>query len=81
MKGSEVGPPIEKKPRWRAYCWGVLAVLTCPCQLPLLAAVLAGTTAGAVIAAHWAFAVVALTALFGLSLIQAWRAFNRVRSS
>ena len=81
MKGSEVGRPPEKKPRWRAYCWGVLAVLTCPCHLLLLTAVLAGTTAGAVIAAQWAFAAVTLTGLFGLSLTQAWRAFNRVRSS
>ena len=81
MKGPEFGRPLGQPSRWRAYCWGVLAVLTCPCHLLLLTAVLAGTTAGAVIAAQWAFAAVTLTGLFGLSLTQAWRAFNRVRSS
>ena len=81
MKGSEFGRPQGQPLRWRAYCWGVLAALTCPCHLLLLTAVLAGTTAGAVIAEHWALAAVALAGLFGLSLTQAWRAFNQVRSS
>jgi mercuric ion transport protein len=81
MKGSEFGRPQGQQSRGRAYRWGVLAALTCPCHLLLLTAVLAGTSAGAMIAAHWALAAVTLTALFGLSLTQAWRAFNRVRSS
>lgn len=80
MKSSELGRPLEQKPRWRAYCWGVLAALTCPCHLLLLTAMFAGTTAEAVIAAHWAVAVVMLTGLFGLSLTQVWRAFNGVKS-
>ena len=81
MKGSEFGRPQGQPSRWRAYCWGVLAALTCPCHLLPLTAVLAGTTAGAAIVEHWAFAAVALAGLFGLSLTQAWRAFNRARSS
>ena len=56
-------------------------MLTCPCHLLLLTAALAGTTAGAVLEAHWTLAAVALAALFGLSLTQAWRTFNRRRSS
>ncbi|MGR0140746.1 broad-spectrum mercury transporter MerE, partial [Pseudomonas sp. RSP] len=36
-----------KIPRWRAYTWGVLAALTCPCHLPVLALLLSGTAAGA----------------------------------
>ena len=39
---SETHKPIT------GYLWGALAVLTCPCHLPILAIVLAGTTAGAV---------------------------------
>lgn len=35
-----------KIPRWRAYTWGVLAALTCPCHLPVLALLLSGTAAG-----------------------------------
>lgn len=77
MTTSHLRPP-EQGPRWRAYCWSALAVLTCPCHLLLLMAALASTTAGAVIAAHWGFAAVALAALFALSLTQAWRAFSRM---
>ncbi|HJS89743.1 MAG TPA: broad-spectrum mercury transporter MerE [Steroidobacteraceae bacterium] len=80
MEPSHLQPP-EQGPRWRAYCWGGLAVLTCPCHLLLLMAALAGTTAGATIEAHWSLAAVALATLFGLSLTQAWRAFNRMRPS
>ena len=40
---SETHKPIT------GYLWGALAVLTCPCHLPILAIVLAGTTAGALI--------------------------------
>jgi len=67
-------PP--QAPRWRAYTWGVLAALTCPCHLPLLAIVLAGTTAGAFISDHWGIAAVALTGLFFLSVARAIRAFR-----
>lgn len=63
-------------PRWRAYIWGLLALLICPCHLPLLAAVLAGTTASAFIGDHWGIAAVALAALFFLFLAQAIRAFR-----
>lgn len=60
-----------------AYAWGVFAALTCPCHLPLLAAVLAGTTAGAFIGEHWGIAAVALTGLFALSLTRALTAFKK----
>lgn len=61
---------------WRAYAWGVLAALTCPCHLPVLAAVLAGTTAGAFIGVHWGIAALALTGLFVLSVGMTLRAFR-----
>lgn len=63
-------------PRWRAYTWGVLAALTCPCHLPILAAVLAGTTFGAFVGDHWGIAAVTLAGLFFLSLARAIRAFR-----
>ncbi|EMF0897938.1 broad-spectrum mercury transporter MerE [Enterobacter hormaechei] len=44
---SETHKPIT------GYLWGALAVLTCPCHLPILAIVLAGTTAGAFIGEYW----------------------------
>lgn len=66
----------QETPHWRGYAWGVLAALTCPCHLPILAAVLAGTTVGAFIGDHWGIAAVALAALFFLSLARAIRAFR-----
>jgi mercuric ion transport protein len=59
---SETHKPIT------GYLWGGLAVLTCPCHLPILAVVLAGTTAGAFLGEHWVIAALGLTGLFLLSL-------------
>lgn len=70
---SETHKPIT------GYLWGALAVLTCPCHLPILAVVLAGTTAGAFLGEHWVIAALGLTGLFLLSLSLAFRAF-RARS-
>lgn len=80
MQTCHLHPP-EQRSRWRAYGSTALAVLTCPCHLLLLMAALASTTVGAEIEAHWSLPAVALAALFGLSLTQAWRAFNRMRPS
>lgn len=55
---SETHKPIT------GYLWGGLAVLTCPCHLPILAVVLAGTTAGAFLGEHWVIAALGLTGLF-----------------
>lgn len=76
MDSSERIEPAQETPHWRGYAWGVLAALTCPCHLPILAAVLAGTTLGAFIGDHWGVAAVALAALFFLSLARAIRAFR-----
>ncbi len=48
MNSPEHSPSETHKPI-TGYLWGALAVLTCPCHLPILAIVLAGTTAGAFI--------------------------------
>ncbi|HCR1518685.1 broad-spectrum mercury transporter MerE [Cupriavidus taiwanensis] len=68
--------PVETRKPLTGYLWGVLAVLTCPCHLPILAAVLAGTTAGAFIGEHWGIAAIALTGLFVLSVARVLRAFK-----
>jgi mercuric ion transport protein len=44
--------------------------------LPILAIVLAGTTAGAFIGEHWGIAAIALTSLFVLSVTRLLRAFR-----
>lgn len=69
--------PAERRKPLAGYLWGALAVLTCPCHLPILAAVLAGTTAGAFIGAHFGIAALALTGLFVLSGARLLRAFKK----
>lgn len=78
--GIAVNAPDKLPPETRqpvsGYLWGVLAVLTCPCHLPILAAVLAGTTAGAFLGEHWGVAALALTGLFVLAVTRLLRAFR-----
>lgn len=62
--------------RISAYLFAALALATCPCHLPILLALLAGTTAGAYLSEHWGIAALALTALFVLSVTRALRAFG-----
>lgn len=75
MSAPENLPPATRSPI-TGYLWGVLAVLTCPCHLPILAAVLAGTTAGAFLGEHWGVAALALAALFILAVARLLRAFR-----
>lgn len=65
--------------RLRGYAWGVLAVLTCPCHLPVLALLLSGTAMGALISDHMGLAVIVGVALFGTFVALAMRAFNARR--
>ncbi len=75
MSTAENWPPEMPRPI-TGYLWSVLAVLTCPCHLPILAAVLAGTTAGAFLGEHWGVAALALTGLFVLAVTRLLRAFR-----
>ena len=75
MNSPERIPTKARKPI-SGYLWGALAVLTCPCHLPILAAVLAGTTAGAFVGENWGIAALALTGLFVLSVVRVLRAFR-----
>lgn len=68
--------PVETHKPLTGYLWGALAVLTCPCHLPILVAVLAGTTADAFIGNRWSSAAVALTGLFALSVARLLWAFK-----
>ncbi len=56
-----------------AYLWTGLAVVVCPCHLPLLIGALAGTSAGALLSAHWVLGLISCIALFLVSAAQAWR--------
>ena len=69
--------PTEVSRSRNGYLWGILAVLSCPCHLPILAIVLAGTSAGAFLGEHWVIVGIALPGLFVLSLSRLLRAFSK----
>lgn len=75
MNSHERLPNETNKPV-TGYLWGALAVLSCPCHLPILAVVLTGTTAGAFIGEYWGVAALALTGLFALSVTRLLRVFK-----
>ena len=60
------------------YVMAVLAVLTCPCHLPIAIALLGSTALGAAMTEHMPLAVAAFTLLFAVSLWTAVRLFSRV---
>lgn len=53
-----------------------LAVLTCPCHLPILLAVLAGTGLAGALSQYVGVAVLALTVIFVASLVLGLRALR-----
>lgn len=69
---SDRAPPH----RVTAYLFTALALVTCPCHLPIWLALLAGTTAGGYLSEHWGIAALALTGLFVLSLTRVLRFFG-----
>lgn len=73
---TDITQPQTVRQRIGSYLFAALALVTCPCHLPIWIAVLAGTTAGAFLSEHWAIAAVALTGLFLLSLARARRVFD-----
>lgn len=62
------------------YVMAAVAVVTCPCHLPLLIAALSGTALGAMLLEHSGWAVLVLTALFVGSAGAAARLFARAGS-
>ncbi len=56
-------------PKLRTGLGAVLAVVACPCHVPLIIALVAGTTFGASLASHTGLLYGALTALFVGALV------------
>ncbi|MDX1554434.1 MAG: broad-spectrum mercury transporter MerE [Xanthomonadales bacterium] len=67
----------ETRKSLAVYLWRALAAVTCPCHAPILAAVLAGTTAGAFISQYWGVAALAMTSPFVMALLRLFRAARR----
>ena len=65
--------------RWHTYLGLGLALLTCPCHLPLLLALLAGTALGAWLSQHVLLALLAMSGLFALALLHGSRGLAQGR--
>ncbi|MBI2461548.1 MAG: mercury resistance protein [Candidatus Rokubacteria bacterium] len=74
------GVPAPVRRPLKAYLLIGLAVITCPCHLPLLLAVLAGTALTGALSQYVGVAFVALTVIFVVSLgygLKLWRQSER----
>lgn len=67
--GGKAEAPERSQRGPRGYLMLGLAFLTCPCHVPILLAVLAGTSAGAYLQENLGLAAVALTGVFVISLL------------
>ena len=65
--------PLSIRRRISGY---LLAVLTCPCHIPIFAALLAGTAAGGFLAEHFGTAILVFLVLFLISVAGAMYSFN-----
>ena len=63
----------EASHRRRGHVYAVLALVTCPCHLPILAVLLSGSSAGVFLNDHFAIAVMIFSLLFVCSLVAAMR--------
>lgn len=69
------GEIVGSRRPW-GFAWALLALLTCPCHLPLVVFLFAGTTAGAFMGEHMGLAAASGIVLFGLSSLFAFRSFK-----
>lgn len=68
----------EAKRRRTGYLFAALTVVTCPCHLPILLALLAGTAAGTLLSEYAITAVVILSLLFAGFLAVAFQFLGTV---
>lgn len=59
------------------YFMGAIAVLTCPCHLPILILLLSGTAAGAFLSENVGLAALVLLPVFLLSALATWRLLHK----
>lgn len=63
--------------RRSGYAMALLALLTCPCHLPILVLLLSGTAAGAFLTEHFWVALGLFSLLFALFLVAALRLLRK----
>ena len=78
---ADAAPCAVSTSRRRGILWGVLAVITCPCHLPVFAVLLSGTALGVLIQENFAVTLGLLLVLFLLSVRAAMRALSSAGSN
>jgi mercuric ion transport protein len=63
--------------RRSGYAMALLALLTCPCHLPVLALLLSGSAAGGFLTEHFGVVLALLSLLFALFLVSALRLLRK----
>ena len=66
-------PRAELSRNRRGYVYVLLAVVTCPCHLPIFAVLLSGSAVGAFLRDHFGTALTIFSVLFIFSLVAAVR--------
>lgn len=64
--------------QWKPYLSVGIAILACPCHLPLLLTALAGTALGGWLSQYTLVAVLGMTGIFMLAVLYSFRAFIRL---
>ena len=67
---SQSGQPSRHR---RGYLYALLALVTCPCHLPLFVLLFSGSAVGALLNEHFTVAVTIFSLLFIFSLVAAVR--------
>lgn len=76
MRPVQPGPPSSKS--LKAYLLLGLAFVSCPCHLPILLAVLAGTGLATALTPYFGMVFLALSVIFGVSLFLGLRLLKGV---
>jgi mercuric ion transport protein len=80
MDGTNATKPVSAVRGTMTYVMGALALLTCPCHLPILLLLLSGTAAGSFLSQNLGIAFLLLLPVFLLSAIATWRLLDTGKS-
>lgn len=63
----------------RTGIFALITIISCPCHIPILLAVLSGTSLGLLLAAHTVLALILFSLVFGASLAMLLRRLRMAR--
>ena len=79
QKQTEPSPVASSRRGWTSLLSLGIAALACPCHVPLVLILFAGTTLGAWMSQHSVVVTLVMLGVFVVSLLYGLRGFNRQR--